>query len=277
MQKFTINKFLASLAILFAVAVFMIGCTNTESPNTESPNTESPNTESPNTESPNTESPNTESPTTSNIENIIDEHIEAVGGASAIQKIKTIRKFNTTTSFAPTGNDTGTVESMFDLIADRGRIDLDMGLYKESKGWIGQKGWKLSSFEPLRDLTAEELPIEKIAAPVSIIFTLKDQLGRSVFLPPVASQFDGQDCIKVKIVGSPLELYVNNKTKLVAGIEIPHLMKITLSNYKKVSGVQISYKSKVEIFVANSTFTSELKKIEFNGKINADEFSKPDN
>jgi hypothetical protein len=260
----------------------MFGCNSTESPSTESPSTESPSTESPSTESPSTESPSTESPSTEssgtvNIQNIIAEHIEAVGGASAIQEIKTIRKFHSVISTAPTGNATGTIEDMFDLIADSGRIDVDLGLYKESKGWTGQQGWKTSSFEPLRDLTAEELPIEKIGVPVSIIFTLKDTFGSAAFLPATKSKFNDQDSVKVEIVGSPLALYVNAKTKLIEGMEIPNLLRITLSDYKKVSGVQVPYKTKVEIFAANSTFRCDLKKVEFNGKFDTDKFSKPDN
>jgi hypothetical protein len=245
----------------------MVGCNRTESPSTESPSTESPSTDS----------PSTESSGTINIQNIIAEHIEAVGGTSAIQEIKTIRKFYSVSSTAPTGNATGTAEDMFDLIADRGRIDLDLGLYKESKGWTGQQGWKTSSFEPLRDLTEEELPIEKIGSHVSIIFTLKDTFGSAAFLPATKSKFNGQDSVKVEIVGSPLALYVNEKTKLIEGVEIPNLLRITLSNYKKVRGVQIPYKTKVEIFTANSTVRCELKKVEFNGKFDTDKFSKPDN
>jgi len=270
----------------------MVGCNNTDSPNTDSPNTDSPNTDSPNTDSPNTDSPNTDSPNTDspntespntesadtvNIPNILAAHIEAVGGASAIREIKTIRKFHSVISTAPTGDATGTIENIFDLVADNGRVDIDLGLYKESKGWSGQQGWKTSSFEPLRDLTAEELPIEKIGVPVSIIFTVKDTFGSAAFLPATKSKFNDQDCVKVEIVGNPLALYVNEKTKLIEGMEIPNLLRITLSNYKKVNGVQIPYKTKVEIFTANSTFTSDLKKVEFNGKFDTDTFSKPDN
>jgi len=60
-------------------------------------------------------------------------------------------------------------------------------------------------------------------------------------------------------------------------MEIPNLLRITLSDYKKVSGVQVPYKTKVEIFAANSTFRCDLKKVEFNGKLDTDKFSKPDN
>ena len=235
------------------------------------------NTESPSTESPSTESANTESAGTINIQNIIATHIEAVGGAPAIKKIKTIRKFHSVITTAPTGNATGTTEEMFDLIADSGWVSLDLGLYQESKGWTGQEGWKKTSFERVRDLTAEELALDKIGMPVSIIFTLKDTFGSAAFLPPTKSKFNDQDCVKVEIVGSPLALYVNEKTKLIDGMEVPNLMRITLSNYKKVNGVQVPYQSKVEIFVVNTTVTSELKKVEFNGKLDPDKFSKPDN
>jgi hypothetical protein len=268
MQIIPIKRLLLSLPELFAVAVVMVvGCNNTQSPSIESPNTESPNTES----------PNTKSPTATNIQNIIAEHIEAVGGAPAIKQIKTIRKFSSVMTTAPTGNATGTTEEMFDLIADSGWVGLDLGLYQESKGWIGQEGWKKTSFERVRDLTAEELPLDKIGMPVSIIFTLKDTFGSAAFLPPTKYKFNDQDCVKVEIVESPLALYVNEKTKLIEGIEVPNLMRITLSNYKEVNGVQVPYHTKVEIFVVNTTVTSDLKKVEFNGKLDANNFSKPDN
>ena len=287
MQISPIKRVLLSLSRTVALAVVMVGCNNTpsastESPSTESPSTDTPSTETPSTESPSTETPSTETPSTdtpnvTNIQNIIAEHIEAVGGAQAIQKIKTIRKFNSVTTTAPTGNANGTAEEMFDLIADRGWLYLDLGLYKESKGWTGQVGWKKSSFEPLRDLTAEELAADKIGMPVSIIFALKDTFGSVAFLPPTKSKFNGQNCVKVKMVGSPLDLYVNEKTKLIDGMEIPNFLRITLSNYQQVNGVQIPYNSKVEIFVVNTTVTSELKKVEFNGKLDVDRFLRPTN
>ena len=224
-----------------------------------------------------TEAPNTDSSDTINIQNIIAEHIEAVGGASAIQEIKTIRKFHSIISTAPTGNANGTFMETFDVIADRGRIDTDLGVFQESKGWTGQQGWKKNSFEPLRDLTGEELSIEKIVMPVSIIFTLKDTFGNAAFLPATKSKFNDHVCVKIEIVGSPLALYVNQKTRLIEGMEIPNLLRITLSNYKKVNGVQIPYKTKAEIFGANSTFTSDLKKVEFNEQFDVDKFTKPAN
>ena len=223
------------------------------------------------------DSPSTESSDTINIQNIIAEHIEAVGGAKAIRTIQTVRKFHAVNTTAPTGNATGTIMDTFDLIADRGRVDTDLGVFQESKGWTGQQGWKKNSFEPLRDLTAEELPIEKIGANVSIIFTLKEAFGSAAFLPATKSKFNDHDCVKVEIAESPLALYLNEKTKLIEGMVIPNLIRITFSNYKQVNGVQVSYSTKVEIFPTRTTITTELKRVEFNGKLDSDKFSKPDN
>ncbi|MDE0818749.1 MAG: hypothetical protein OSA92_13880 [Pirellulaceae bacterium] len=278
------------------MAVLMVGC-NTEVPNTEVPNTEVPNTEAPNTEAPNTEAPNTEAsnteasnteasnteapgteaPGTLNIQDIITEHIEAVGGAKAIRKIQTVRKFHAVNTTAPTGNATGTVMDTFDLIADRGRVDMDLGVFQESKGWTGQQGWKKNSFEPLRDITAEELPIEKMGVNVSPIFTLNQAFGSAAFLPATKSKFNDHDCVKVEIVDSPLALYLNEKTKLIEGMVIPNLIRITFSNYKLVTGVQVPFRNKVEIFPTSTTITTELKRVEFNGELDADIFTKPAN
>jgi hypothetical protein len=280
------KKLLPSLSKIFAVAVLMVGCNaeapnaeapNTEAPNTEALNTETPNTETPNTETPNTEALNAEAPGTLNIQDIITEHIEAVGGAKAIRTIQTVRKFHAVNTTAPTGNATGTTMDTFDLIADRGRVDTDLGVFQESKGWTGQQGWKKNSFEPLRDLTAEELPIEKIGANVSIIFALKEAYGSAAFLPATKSKFNDHDCVKVEIVDSPLALYLNEKTKLIEGMVIPNLIRFTFSNYKLVTGVQVPFRNKVEIFPTSTTVTAELKRVEFNGELDADIFTKPAN
>ena len=180
-------------------------------------------------------------------------------------------------STAPTGNASGTTESMFDLITDRGRVDLDLGVYRESKGWTGQAGWKQSSVEPLRDITVDELAIDKVAMPVSLIFTLHKVLGTPRFLPPVKSTFNDQDCIKVNVIGIGFDIYVNEKTKLIEGMVVPDFLRITSTNYQEVNGVQVAHTSKVEILVTNSTFTAELKKVEFNVKLDAVKFLKPEN
>ena len=51
---------------------------------------------------------------------------------------------------------------MFDLVNDRSRVDLDLGTYKEAKAWQGQRGWKVTTFEPLRVLRPDEIAIERI-------------------------------------------------------------------------------------------------------------------
>ncbi|MEC9093840.1 MAG: hypothetical protein VX438_14105 [Planctomycetota bacterium] len=265
------------LAMLAGLTTLQVACNNT---NTAQPNTAQPNTApTETTKSETTKSETTKSTTTdaAQDQNIIDAHIAAVGGSTAIKKIKTITKSWAVSTTAPTGNGNGTSNEMFDLVAERGRIDLDLGVYKESKGWSGQKGWKQSTFETLRDLTADELGLDKIAGPISLIFTIKDIFGSVAFLPPTKAKFNGQDCVKVKIVESPLELYVNGKTKLLEGIEVPSLMKLTFSNYQESNGVQVAHNTKVEITALNTTVLSELKKFTVNEKLDEVKFSKPAN
>jgi hypothetical protein len=251
---------LALVVILGASTSFFAACNNQGSGGSQSDGSQSETSES------------TEQ---ANYENIVDEHIEAAGGLAALKKIKTIRKTSSVASKAATGNASGTTKEWYDLVADKGRITTDLGVYKESKGWVGQQGWRQNMLEPVRDTTAEELAVEKIGMAVSLIFTVKEAFGNAAFVTPSKATFNNRNCVLVKFVGSPVEVYLNGETKLIEGIVIPDFMSITYSDYRKIEGVQVAHKNKVDIIVMATKVTAQIEEIEFNIKLDAAEFSKP--
>ncbi|MEE2641255.1 MAG: hypothetical protein VX768_11560 [Planctomycetota bacterium] len=207
--------------------------------------------------------------------NLIDAHIEATGGAATIKKIRSYRRSSSVRTTAPTGNSSGTIVEAYDLAGDQGRVDLTVVGFEESKGWQKQKGWRKNTFQPLRDSNDIELSLDKIAMPISILFSIKEIFGNAAFKPPSPGEFNGKECHKVNIVNNPMEVFLNSRTKLIEGIFIPGFLRISFSEYTEKEGVQIPYQSRVEVLTSKSSFSSRLEKIEFNLKLDGARFSKP--
>ena len=208
-------------------------------------------------------------------EEIVEAHLDAMGGADAIKKIESIVRVSTMESQSLTGPASGTVTEVFDFVADQARIDLEFGVYSESKGWRKQQGWKKTSDVPLRALSAEELAYERIGMPISLVYTVFDLFGIDAFLPPVRARLNDQDCIKLNFVGSELDVVINDQTKLIQAFQIPDFMRITFSDYREIEGVMMAYKTKIEIKPGNQTLVIQLESVEVNSKLDAARLEKP--
>ena len=208
-------------------------------------------------------------------EEVIEAHLAAVGGVDALKKVEDYTRVSTITVEDSTGESNGTFHEVFDLVNDRSRVDLDLGTYKEAKAWQGQRGWKVTTFEPLRVLRPDEIAVERITVPLSSVHGILDSFGIDAFLQPVRVEFNGKSCIKLNFIGSALDIYINERTNLIEGYLIPEFMQLTLSDYKKIDGVMMFTSEKAEIFGLNTKYDLKVKKIEFNVDVDAAKFDKP--
>ena len=206
---------------------------------------------------------------------IIDAHIKAVGGLEAIKKIKSIVRVSEVISKSAAGEAIGTTTEVFDLAGDRGRVDLDLKDFKEAKGWRGQQGWRVNTEAPLRASTPDEVGVDKITSPVSIVQAISGAFGTEAFELVGNVQFDGKPCIKLTIVDNPLIVYLDAATKLIAGFEIEQFMVIYLGDYKEVEGIQMAYYSKADIIVLQTSFVSNVKQVNVNVEITDEQLAKP--
>ena len=78
-------------------------------------------------------------------------------------------------------------------------------------------------------------------------------------------------------MGSPMDIIINDQTKLIQAFQIADFMRITFSDYRDVQGVMMAYKTKVEIKPSNQTFIIEVESIEINSKLDAAKLEKPGN
>mgnify|MGYP001171602907 FL=1 len=206
---------------------------------------------------------------------IIDAHIKAVGGLEAIKKIKSIVRVSDVISKSAAGEAIGTTTEVFDLAGDRGRVDLDLKDFKEAKGWRGQQGWRVNTEAPLRASTPDEVGVDKITPPVSIVQAISGAFGTEAFRSVENVQFDGKPCFKMTIINNPLIVYLDAATKLIAGFEIEQFMVIYLGDYKEVEGVQMAHYSKADITVLQTSFISNVKQVNVNVEIADEQLAKP--
>ncbi|MCH2372243.1 MAG: hypothetical protein MK324_17220 [Pirellulales bacterium] len=206
---------------------------------------------------------------------IIDAHIKAVGGLDAIKKVKSIVKVSQVISKSAAGESSGTTTEVFDLVGERGRVDLDLQDFKEAKGWRGQQGWSVSTAAPLRASTLDEVGVDKITVPISIVQAISGAFGTEAFRSVENVQFDGKPCIKMTIINNPLIVYLDAATKLIAGFEIEQFMVLYLGDYREVQGVQMAYYSKADITVLQTSFVSNVKQVNLNVEITDEQLAKP--
>ncbi len=206
---------------------------------------------------------------------IIDAHIKAVGGLEAIKKVESIVRVSEVISKSAAGESAGTTTEVFDLVGERGRVDLDLQDFKEAKGWRGQQGWRVNTAAPLRASTLDEVGVDKITVPVSIVQAISGAFGTEAFRSVENVQFDGKPCIKMTIINNPLIVYLDAATKLIAGFEIEQFMVLYLGDYREVQGVQMAHYSKADITVLQTSFVSNVKQVNFNVEITDEQLAKP--
>ncbi|MFL2871066.1 MAG: hypothetical protein ACJZ8O_09995 [Pirellulaceae bacterium] len=272
------NSPLYPVRAILLVLLLVTGCSNTDSSSSDPVKTETPDSQDASADAESLKDPQvatTEKAPTK--EEIVEAHLKAMGGVDVLKTIQTVVKVSAMQTQDVTGSAEGKVTETFDLVADLGRIDLDLGTYQESKGWRKQQGWKQTSAEPLRALTAEELALDKIGMPISAVYSVFDAFGIDAFLPPSRARLNGQDCIKLNFMGSPMDIIINDQTKLIQAFQIADFMRITFSDYRDVQGVMMAYKTKVEIKPSNQTLIIEVESIEINSKLDAAKLEKPGN
>lgn len=208
---------------------------------------------------------------------IMEAHIKAVGGSDAIAKIKTIRRAGNISGEGSFGAFSGTVEEIFDLSNDRGYTSMSLPGYVRKTGWSGNSGWVSDPQAGVSDMPAEELLQAKSNSGPSPLAAIYAKQGAGAFKEAGEGEFNGKKCtvVKAEVEGSPTIFYINQKTKLLAGMSIPGNGEMTFENHKAVNGVQFAGKSTVKNAAQSITTITEYNTTEVNGEIDTTKFKRP--
>ena len=207
-------------------------------------------------------------------EGMVEAHLEAVGGSDAIAKIKTIHRTGTLSGTSGYGPLSGTVEEIFDLPKQQGYTSMEMPGYSRKTGWTGNSGWVSDTQAGVTKMPADEVALARINAGPSPLASIHRRYGGAM-KEAGEKEFHDQKCAVVTIEGSPIQFFVNQKTKLLEGMSIPGTFTVTYENYKAVDGVQFAGKSSVQIEAQNMTMVTDYKTTKINGQIDPSKFKKP--
>jgi hypothetical protein len=210
-----------------------------------------------------------------NAENIIDEHIKAVGGADNIAKIKTLNKTGKVALTGPFGQFEGSMSESYDIAGDKGHRLMDLGIFVIESAWTDESGWQDGPPEGLRDMREDELGMAKMNAAASLVASVKNEYGMAAFKEPTDTKFNDKDCVEVKIVDSPLTVYINKETKLMEGLAASDAVQLMFEDYKAIDDVQFAHKVTTKVEAQNIEIINEFEKIEPNAKLDETLFAKP--
>ena len=110
----------------------------------------------------------------------VDEHIEAVGGASALAALKSMERSARASVMTPAGTFQGSYREVYDLVGDRGATNLRSEFFVVRNGWSGDAGWRDHSLEGFSEMEPGALGLAKMSASPSLIASVvrqwKDQI-----------------------------------------------------------------------------------------------------
>lgn len=207
---------------------------------------------------------------------IVDEHIEAVGGMDAIKKIKTLKRGGSASVEGEFGNFQGTFSEVYDLAGDRGHRMMDLIVFQQETGWADGKGWQQSPIEGLKDMSEEEMQMTKVYSAPSLVAAIIDALGMEAFDKAEEAEFNETETVKLTMVDNPIEIYVNKESKLIEGIAVGEEVKMMMADYQDAEGVKLPSKVTMEVGGGRIKVVNEYEETEVNAEVDDTKFAKPE-
>lgn len=218
---------------------------------------------------------------------IVEKHLEALGGRAALGKLTTRKSVGTITIGTPGGDLTGPVES-YNKAPNKSRtlvtVDLTpMGMSEImtiDQRFDGTAGVAMNSMQGPMEMSGDQLEAMRNNFFPSGLLTYKDQGTKIEVLPNATS--GGRELIVLQLTpktGPASKLYLDPKTylvaKSVATVTSPEMgtfeQTVEASDYRAVDGIQVPFT--VVNSSAMQTVTVKLKTIEHNVAIDDAMFS----
>jgi hypothetical protein len=221
---------------------------------------------------------------------IIEKHLAALGGRTALNKLKSRSTKGTISISTPVGELTGPIE-ILNQVPNKSRmlIQLDLsglGLGKvvQDQRFDGTSGYVVDTMQGNRDITGDQLEAMKNAQFPSVLLNYKES-GATVELAgkEKAGDRDAYVLIGKPKAGPVVRQYIDAETylpiKTVLKVMVPQLgteieQTTETSNFKDVDGVKVPFQMKTSSSL--QTLLVTITQVEHNTQIDPSLFSKPD-
>lgn len=221
--------------------------------------------------------------TAASLEEVLAAHVEAVGGADAINAIKSISR----TGEVFMDGQFGIMEGTSELVMIPGLkvyTNMDLGVFARAEAYDGEIGWRDDTMNGIQDVEGDDLNTIKNQRYFSRLAEMA-VAGDTEKLSLAADEtIDGKDFYVIEMADekAPAKLYIDKATNLAARMTVstenpqfgPVEIIIEQSEYEVHNGVQLAGFNKMilgELFTLETTFTET----EINGEIDESIFEKP--
>jgi hypothetical protein len=220
---------------------------------------------------------------------VLEKSLAAMGGRSALEKVKSRRMTGTIVVATPAGDINGSVE-ILNATPNKARMLMKADLSALGAGELvidqrfdGTSGYVLDSLQGNRDITGNQLENMKNSAFPHPFLTLKEQ-GTSAQLngKEKVGDRDAYSLTLTPKAGSVVRTYIDAETflptKTIVKTDVPQLggeveQTTEFLDYRDVDGIKIPSRLRISSSVQNVTIT--LKEIEQNVEVDPTLFSKP--
>jgi hypothetical protein len=228
--------------------------------------------------------------TAQTVDEIIEKHLAALGGRTALNKLKSRSTRGTIQVSTPVGELTGPIEILNEAPnKTRTFIQLDLsslGLGKvvQDQRFDGTSGYVIDTMQGNRDITGDQVEAMKNTRFPTPLLNYKE-IGGTVELAgkEKAGDRDAYVLIGKPKAGPAVRQYIDAETylpiKTVLKVTVPQLgteveQTTETSDFKEVDGVKVPFQIKTSSSLQTVLVT--VTQVEHNGQIDGSLFSKPD-
>jgi len=190
---------------------------------------------------------------------LIDDHVNAIGGEEVIAKLKTFKRTGTI-RLGGFVDFSGTYEQSALVGAKAYTKTVLTNISVEEQGWNGTVGWKRDSQAGLNRVYGTDLSQIRSIAEVNGIVEIYRQHGRTAFTRGQDQSFGEKKCHVLDVVGVPLRFFIDPQTKMLAGSRLtlgPDVAIVSaFSDYAEFGGVKMP--KHLNIDISNGAITIDI-------------------
>ncbi|MGI9474398.1 MAG: EF-hand domain-containing protein [Rubripirellula sp.] len=206
---------------------------------------------------------------------VVEEHLQAVGGAKAISAIKSIHRSGGVSGTSSYGPFEGTVDAILDTRGDRIYSAMKLTGYSRELGWDGDSGWIRDTQAGLRDVSSEEAIMERFLVVPSPLVALREEFGAAALKHGADVDFNGKNCAVVTLVGRPVEFFVNRESSLLEGVKLSQQSEMIYESFIRVDGIQFPKQITLKVASPETTLVYQFTSTKLGEELDASKFLRP--
>ncbi len=217
--------------------------------------------------------------TNARADDVLQKHIDAVGGEDAIAKVKTIHRAGSLKGEGAFGAFAGKFEVSADLIGQFGDDAISLSIigteYSRRTGWSDGAYWMSDSQNGVLDLPAEYSSLQPYLyapSPLAAIALANPSVAIKV---AGVNKFNGVSCHVLMFDGRPEKFMVSQKTFLLEGIIAPGVMTLTIADCIDIDAVRIPRECLFDIALGDMKLTYLFADTKLNVSVDKNRAVKP--